>query len=284
MATSQNDKAQRFRDVPDGLCFVMPNPWDAGSVLALQDLGFSALATSSGAAAGVFGRRDGALTRDEALAHTRTIADCTDLPVAADLENGFGDAPADAALTIRLAAEVGLVVGSIEDASGVQDRCLWALTHAAERVVAATEATRALPLPFTRTARAENLLRGNPDLDNAIARLEAFDKAGADVLFAPALPDLQAVRAVCAAVSRPVNFMVGMKGIAAHQSGHLAVPCRHGRPDAGGNRGQAAGPLRLGRATVSAHGRSTALNPERPARKHSPVNRPRARLNLDCAA
>lgn len=210
MAPTQSDKAERFRALHRGPCFVVPNPWDAGSAVALAGLGFAALATSSGAAAAVLGRRDGELSRDEALAHARAIAQATELPVAADLENGFGDAPADAALTIRLAGEAGLVGGSIEDAS--QDRRLYALSHAVERVAAAAEAARALPFPFTLTARAENFLRGNPDLDDTIERLRSFEKAGADVLFAPALPDLAAVRTVCAAVTRPVNFMVGIKG------------------------------------------------------------------------
>lgn len=188
----------------------MPNPWDAGSARVLASLGFAALATSSGAAAGVLGRRDGEISRDQALAHARAIVDATDLPVAADLENGFGDDPDDVALTIRLAAEAGLVGGSIEDARN--DRRLYPLSQAVERVAAAVEAARALPFPFTLTARAENFLRGNPDLDDTLVRLQAYEKAGADVLFAPALPDLAAVRAVCAAVRKPVNFMVGIKG------------------------------------------------------------------------
>lgn len=212
MAATQHDKAERFRALHRGECFVIPNPWDAGSARALAGLGFSALATSSGAAAGVLGRRDGELTRDEALAHARAIVQATDLPVAGDLENGFGDAPADAALCIRLAGECGLVGGSIEDARN--DRRLYDFTHAVERVAAACEAARALPFPFTLTARAESFLRGKPDLDDTIARLQAFEKAGADVLFAPALPDLEAVRAVCAAVGKPVNYMIGMKGSA----------------------------------------------------------------------
>jgi len=212
MAATQHDKAEQFRALHRGECFVIPNPWDAGSARALAGLGFSALATSSGAAAGVLGRRDGELTRDEALAHARAIVQATDLPVAGDLENGFGDAPADAALCIRLAGECGLVGGSIEDARN--DRRLYDFAHAVERVAAASEAARALPFPFTLTARAENFLRGKPDLDDTIARLQAFEKAGADVLFAPALPDLAAVRAVCTAVGKPVNYMIGMKGSA----------------------------------------------------------------------
>ena len=136
----------------------------------------------------------------------------TDLPVSADLEKGFGDAPEATATTIRLAAEAGLVGGSIEDATGDPAKPLYDIGHATERVAAAVQAARSLAFPFTLTARAENFLRGNPDLEDTIRRLQAFEKAGADVLFAPGLPDLAAVRAVCAAVSKPVNFMVGIKG------------------------------------------------------------------------
>jgi 2-methylisocitrate lyase-like PEP mutase family enzyme len=191
---------------------VIPNPWDAGSARILAALGFQALATSSGASAGVLGKRDGKVTRDEALAHARAIVAATDLPVSADLEKGFGDAPSDAAETIRLAAAAGLVGGSIEDATGNRDRPLYDIGHATERVAAAAQAARALAFPFMLTARAENFLRGNPDLDDTIRRLQAYEKAGADVLFAPGLPDLAAVRTVCAALSKPFNFMVGIKG------------------------------------------------------------------------
>jgi 2-methylisocitrate lyase-like PEP mutase family enzyme len=192
--------------------FVIPNPWDAGSARMLAALGFPALATSSGASAGILGRRDGRVTREEALAHARAIVEATELPVSADLEKGFGDAPGAAAETIRLAAGAGLVGGSIEDATGDRDRPLYDIELATERVAAAVQAARALPFPFTLTARAENFLRGNPDLNDTIRRLKAFEQAGADVLFAPGLPDLDAVRAVCAAISRPFNFMVGIRG------------------------------------------------------------------------
>ena len=213
MTISQSDKAARFRELHRGPgAFVIPNPWDAGSARILARLGFSALATSSGASAGTLGRRDGNVTRAEALAHARAIVAATDLPVSADLEKGFGDAPAQAAETIRLAAEVGLVGGSIEDFSGDPHQPLYDIGHATERVAAAVQAARGLPFPFTLTARTENFLRGNPSLDDTIKRLQAFERAGADVLFAPGLPDLTAVRAVCAAVSKPVNFMVGIKG------------------------------------------------------------------------
>ena len=154
----------------------------------------------------------GGLTRDEALAHARLIVDATDLPVSADLEKGFGDAPEVVAETIRLAAEVGLVGCTIEDATGNPDSPLYDVRLAVERIAAAAQAARALPFPFILTARAHNLLYAAPSLDDTISRLQAFERAGADVLFAPGLPDLAAVRAVCAAVSKPVNFMVGIKG------------------------------------------------------------------------
>jgi 2-methylisocitrate lyase-like PEP mutase family enzyme len=210
---TQSDKAARFRALHEGPgAFVIPNPWDAGSARALAALGFRALATSSGAQAGVLGRRDGAVSREEALAHCRLIVEATDLPVSADLEKCFADDPKAAAETIRLAAGVGLVGGSIEDATGDPARPLYDLGLATERVAAAVETARRLAFPFTLTARTESFLRGNPDLDDVIRRLQAFEQAGADVLMAPGLPDLAAVRAVCAAVGKPVNFMVGIPG------------------------------------------------------------------------
>ena len=213
MTTTQSDRAVRFKALHQGPgAFVIPNPWDAGSARALAGLGFQALATSSGATAGVLGRRDGQVTREEALAHARAIVMATDLPLSADLEKGFGDTPAAVAETIRLAAEIGLVGSSIEDATGERDKPLYDIGHATERVAAAAQAARALPFSFTLTARAENFLRGHPDVEDTIRRLQAFERAGADVLFAPGLPDLASVRAVCAAVSKPVNFMVGIKG------------------------------------------------------------------------
>ncbi len=211
--STQHQKAVRFRGLHEGpAVFVIANAWDGGSARMLAGLGFQALATSSGAQAGTLGRRDGGVTREEALAHCRAIVAATDLPVSADLEKGFGDAPEAAAETIRLAAGVGLVGGSIEDATGDPHRPLYDMGHAVERVAAAVEAARALPFPFTLTARAEGFLRGNPNLDDAIRRLLAFEEVGADVLMAPGLPDLAAVRAVCAALSRPFNFMAGIKG------------------------------------------------------------------------
>jgi 2-methylisocitrate lyase-like PEP mutase family enzyme len=213
MIETQSDKAVRFRALHQGPgAFLIPNPWDAGSARILAGLGFQALATSSAASAGTLGRRDGRVSRDEALAMARAIVMATDLPVSADLENGFGDEPAATAETIALAAEAGLVGGSIEDATGDKDRPLYDIGHAAERVAAAAQSARSLPFPFTLTARTENYGQGHPDLDDTIRRLQAFEKAGADVLFAPGLPDLASVRHVCAAVSKPVNFMVGIKG------------------------------------------------------------------------
>lgn len=213
MTITQKEKAARFRTLHDGPgAFVIPNPWDVGSARILAGLGFQALATSSAASACALGRRDGGLTRDQALAHSRLIVNATDLPVSADLEKGFGDAPEVVAETISLAAEAGLVGCTIEDATGNQERPLYDTSLAVERIAAAAEAARALPFPFALTARAHNFLYPNASLDATVHRLQAFEKAGADVLFAPGLPDLAAVRAVCAALSKPVNFMVGIKG------------------------------------------------------------------------
>jgi len=212
MSATQQDKAARFCALHEGPgVFVIPNPWDAGSARLLVGLGFQALATSSWAAAGTLGRRDGNVSRDEALAMARAIVGATDLPVSADLENGFDAAPDFVSETIRLAADAGVVGGSIEDATGDKDRPLYDLDLATERVAAAVQAARALPFPFVLTARAENFVRGRPDLADTIKRLQAYEKAGADVLFAPGLPDLAAVRAVCSAVSKPVNTTNGTK-------------------------------------------------------------------------
>jgi 2-methylisocitrate lyase-like PEP mutase family enzyme len=212
VALNQNAKATLFRALHQGPeVFLIPNPWDAGSARILAGLGYKALATSSAASAAVLGRRDGQITRDECMAHARAITEATDLPVSGDLEKGFGDAPESVAETIRLAAEAGLVGGSIEDATGNPDKPFFDLNHAAERVAAAAEAAKLLPFPFMVTARAENYFRGNPSLDDTLMRLVAFERAGADVLFAPNLPDLAAVRAVCSAVTKPVNFMASSR-------------------------------------------------------------------------
>src|SRR3954454_21580508 len=213
MPLNQIDKAQQFRalhEAPDA--FVVANVWDGGSARMMAAIGFKALATSSGASAALLGRRDGRVTRDEAMAQARIICEASDLPVSADLEKGFGDSPEIVAETIRLAAEGGLVCCSIEDASGNPDAPIFELGHARERIAAAAAAARAVPFPFTLTGRTENFLRGRPDLDDTIKRLQAYEAAGADALMAPGLPDLDAVRAVCAAVGKPFNFMVGIKG------------------------------------------------------------------------
>ncbi len=213
MSATQNEKAIRFLGQHDGPgAFIIPNPWDAGSARILASLGFQALATSSSAAASVVGRKDGGLTRGEALAHARIIVDSTDLPVSADLEKGFGDEPEVVAETIRLAAEVGLVGCTIEDTTGNPQRPLYDFELAVERIAAAAEAASALEFPFLLTARAHGLLYDDASLDGTIRRLQAFEKAGADVLFAPGLPDLAVVRTVCTAVSKPFNFMAGIKG------------------------------------------------------------------------
>jgi 2-methylisocitrate lyase-like PEP mutase family enzyme len=210
---TQKEKALRFQELHRRAgAFLIPNPWDAGSARILAGLGFEAFATSSGAAAATCGRRDGRLTRDQALASARSIVNATDLSVSADLEKGFGDSPEIVAETVRMAAAAGLVGCSIEDSTGDKDRPLYEIPLATERIAAAVQAARSLPFPFTLTARAENFVRGKPDLDDTLARLRAYEKAGADVLFAPALPDLAAVRTVCAAVSKPVNFMVTIRG------------------------------------------------------------------------
>lgn len=210
MPTAQSRKARTFADLHAAApSFVIANAWDAGTARILTGLGFPALASSSGAAAGTLGRRDGRITRDEALAHAKAIVDATELPVSADLENGFGDTAADCALTICGAISAGLVGGSIEDFSG---RSLYPEDIAIDRVAAAVAVARAAPFPFVLTARCENFIRGNPDLDDTIGRLKAYEAAGADVLMAPGLPDLDAVRKVCEALGKPFNFMGGVPG------------------------------------------------------------------------
>jgi 2-methylisocitrate lyase-like PEP mutase family enzyme len=210
--STQAERAARFQTLHDGPTFLIPNPWDVGSARLLAGLGFQALATSSAAAAAAIGKRDGELSRDEALAHARVIAAATDLPVSGDLENGFGDSPEAVAETIRLAAAAGLVGCTIEDSTGDTERPLYDFALAVERIAAASAVARALPFPFLLTARTHNLLFANASLDETVRRLRAFEEAGANVLFAPGLPDLAAVRTVCGAISRPFNFMVGIKG------------------------------------------------------------------------
>lgn len=213
MSLSQKEKAVRFRALHEGPgVFVIPNPWDAVSARLLAGLGFEALATSSAAAAATVGRRDGGLTRDQSLAHARMIVEATDVPVSGDLEKGFGETPEIVAETVQRAAEAGLVGCTIEDSTGNPDHPLYDFSLAVERIAAAAEAARSLSLPFMLTARAHNFLYPNASLDQTIQRLQAYEKAGADVLFAPGLPDLATVRSVCTAVTKPFNFMVGIKG------------------------------------------------------------------------
>jgi 2-methylisocitrate lyase-like PEP mutase family enzyme len=216
MPPSAIDKARRFQLLHQGpRVFVMPNPWDAGSAKLLANMGFEALATSSAASAMAMGRTDYQLTREDALHHARAIVQATELPVSADLENGFGHAPEVVAQTIRLAAEIGLAGGSIEDARQQPDSPIYDLTQAVERVAAAAEVARQLASqgrPFTLTARAENFLNDRPDLDDTIRRLQAYEAAGADVLFAPGLPSLEAVKTVAGALTKPLSFMVGIPG------------------------------------------------------------------------
>ncbi len=222
MSVTQSDKAERFRALharPGA--FVIPNPWDAGSARILAGLGFEALTTTSAGLAFTYGRRDGGMTRDETLANAKMIVEATDLPVAADLENGFGQTPEAAAETIRLAGGVGLVGGSIEDASGDPQKPIYDFAHAVERMAAAAEAARALPCPFVLVGRAENFLHGRPDLDETIRRLQAFEAAGADALFAPGASAPDHIRAICASVTKPVNVVMGFKG-ATHSVGTLA--------------------------------------------------------------
>jgi 2-methylisocitrate lyase-like PEP mutase family enzyme len=217
MRATQAEKANAFQALHAAPgAFVIPNPWDAGTARILTRLGFEALTTTSAGLAFVLGRLDGdgSVTREDALANAKTIVDATHLPVAADLENGYGDAPEAAAETIRLAAGVGLVGASIEDATGNPAHPIYELSHAAERVAAAAEAAHALPFAFMFVARAENYLHGIPDLDDTIRRLQAFERAGADVLYAPGLTKADDIRAVCASVSKPVNVIMGLKGAA----------------------------------------------------------------------
>lgn len=217
LQATRAEKGERFRALHDRPgAFVIPNPWDAGTARILTSLGFEALTTTSAGLAFSLGKRDGAglVTREETLSNARAIADATHLPVAADLENGFGDAPETAAETIRLAGEVaGLAGGSIEDTTGNSRRPIYEFQHAVERVAAAAEAARALPFPFVLVGRAENFLHGRPDLDDTIRRLQAFEAAGADVLYAPGLTRLEDIRTVCASVTRPVNVVMGLAGV-----------------------------------------------------------------------
>jgi len=203
---NQREKAEAFRALHEGEPFIIPNPWDAGAARMLEALGFTALATTSSGFAFTLGRLDGAVTLDELTEHVRVMCAATSLPVAVDLENGYGAAPEAAALAITRAAQAGAVGGSIEDYDR-EDDALYPLEAAAERIAAAAEAARALDFAFTLTARAENHLHGVTDIDDTIARLRAYEAGGADVLFAPGLRSTGQVRAICSAVSKPVNVL-----------------------------------------------------------------------------
>lgn len=208
------EKARIFRTLHERpQTFVIPNPWDAGSARLLAQLGFEALATTSAGYAYSLGLRDNQVGRDAMLDHIGAIAAATPLPVSADLENGYGDAPEDAAQTITLAANAGAVGGSIEDATGRPGDPIYDLQHAIDRIRAAVEAARALPFPFTLTARAENFLHGRPDLADTIRRLQAYQQAGADVLYAPGLRNRDEIAEVIRSVDRPVNVLAGAPGL-----------------------------------------------------------------------
>ena len=211
MSGDQVAKGEAFRALHEGEPFVIPNPWDAGSARVMESLGFEALATTSQGFAFTLGRRDGDVTLDDVLAHVAAVDGATSLPVSVDLEHGYGATPEQAALAISGAAEVGAVGGSIEDWDPEQ-RLIYDIDAAAERVAAAVEAAGSAGFPFTLTARAENYLRGHHDLDDTIARLQAYERAGADVLYAPAIMKPEEIRAVCEAITKPVNVL-GLPGM-----------------------------------------------------------------------
>ena len=211
---SQAEKGETFRALHGrDRAFIIPNPWDIGTARLLQSLGFEALATTSAGFAFSIGKPDGAVDRETMLAHAADVVAATDLPISADLENGYGDAPAYVGETIRLAADVGLAGCSIEDVAARRQQAPYELPLAAERVRAAVETARSLPFPFTLTARAENYVIGRPDLRDTIARLQAFQEAGADVLFSPGLKSKQDIITVVRSVDRPVNVVMGLQGV-----------------------------------------------------------------------
>jgi 2-methylisocitrate lyase-like PEP mutase family enzyme len=216
---TQAEKAKAFRALHQrDHAFIIPNPWDIGSARVLAYLGFEALATTSMGYAFTQGMRDNTVGRDSVLKHIAELANATDLPVNADLENGFGDDPEVCAETIRLAAQAGVVGGSIEDATGREEGPIYCLEHAVARVQAASEAAHALPFPFTLTGRAENYLHGNPDLKDTIKRLQAYQEAGADVLYAPGLRSKEDIAEVVRSVDRPVNALMGLQGVVLTQA------------------------------------------------------------------
>lgn len=211
---TQAEKGRAFRALHErDAAFIIPNPWDIGTARLLAHLGFEALATTSMGFAFSAGQLDNTVGRPAMMAHVSAIASATHLPVSADLENGFGDSPETVVETIVLAARAGVVGGSIEDATGNPDQPIYELEHAAERIRAAAAAARALPFPFTLTARAENFLHGRPDLEDTIRRLHAYQDAGADVLYAPGLRSADEIAAVVRSADRPVNVLMGLRGI-----------------------------------------------------------------------
>jgi 2-methylisocitrate lyase-like PEP mutase family enzyme len=215
MTPSQEQKAIDFRALHEGEPFMIPNPWDGGSARVLEALGFKALATTSSGFAFTLGRLDGSVTLAEIADHVRLLVSATGLPISVDLENGYGPEPGDAALAVTRAAEAGAVGGSIEDYDP-EGTVIYELAHAAERVAAASEAAASLGFPFTLTARAENHIRGNPALEDTISRLQAYEQAGADVLYAPGLRTGEEIRAVCEAVAKPVNVLAH-PGLSMHE-------------------------------------------------------------------
>lgn len=211
---TQAEKGKVFRTLHErDRAFIIPNPWDMGTARLLAHLGFEALATTSAGYAFSAGQRDNTIGRDRMMEHLAAMASAADLPVSADLENGFGDAPETVAETIRLAAAAGVVGGSIEDATGHPDHPIYDRERAVERIRAAAEAVLALPFVFTLTARAENYLHGRPDLKDTIARLQAYQEAGADVLYAPGLATADDIAAVVSSLDRPVNVLMGLPGV-----------------------------------------------------------------------
>jgi 2-methylisocitrate lyase-like PEP mutase family enzyme len=210
---TQAEKGQLFRDLHyRDSAFVIPNPWDIGSARLLASTGFEALATTSVGYANSIGRQDHGVTRDEMIAHAATLAAATELPVSADLENGFGDDPGTVAETIRMAAAAGLAGCSIEDSTNRDDDPIYSFEHSVDRIRAAAEQVRNLPFPFMLTARSENYLHGRKDLADTINRLQAFQEAGADVLYAPGITDVKEVATLISSVDRPVNVLAGMQG------------------------------------------------------------------------
>jgi 2-methylisocitrate lyase-like PEP mutase family enzyme len=224
---TQQEKGRVFRALHESSgAFLIPNPWDAGTARLLAALGFEALATTSAGYAFSAGKRDGMIERDEMMEHVAAIALATDLPVSADLENGFGDAPETVAETIHLAAQAGVVGGSIEDLSRRAENAVYELSYAVDRVRAAAEAAHGLAFPFMLTARAENYLAGRPDLGDTIRRLQAYQEAGADVLYAPGLARREDIAAVVREVDRPVNVVMGLQGLQLSQAELAAIGVR----------------------------------------------------------